>query len=138
MFTKGNRDEEPRKAPVSKKSAPPSILSADLRVVGDLASSGEVQVDGIVEGDIQTDVLVVGETAQVNGKIVADTCRVHGRVTGQIRARSVSLAKKAHCRRIEAGTAGKKDTDGGINILKGMATAEAAPKRQEPAEAAAE
>ncbi len=159
MFTKGNRDEEPRKAPLSKKSAPPSILSADLRVVGDLASSGEVQVDGIVEGDIQTDVLVVGETAQVSGKIVADTCRVHGRVTGQIRARAVSLAKtahvlgdilhetlaieqgaylEAHCRRIEAGTAGKKEADGGINILKGMATAEAAPKRQEPAEAAAE
>ena len=164
MFTKGNRDEGRRQAPVPKtpapkSPAPPSILSNDLKVVGDLVSSGEIQVDGIVEGDIQSDVLVVGETAQVNGIIVADTCRVHGRVTGQIRARAVSLAKtahvlgdilheslaieqgaylEAHCRRIEAGTGGKMDADGGINIPKGKVMAEAAPKRQEPAEAAAE
>lgn len=159
MFSKGNRDEGLRKAPVPKTSAPPSILSADLKVAGDLVCSGEVQVDGIVEGDIRTDVLVVGETAQVSGKIVAATCRVHGRVTGQIHARTVSLAKtahvlgdilheslaieqgaylEAHCRHIEAGTAGKKDADGGIDILKGKATAEAAPQRREPAGAAAE
>ena len=159
MFSKGSRDEGLRKAPVPKTPAPPSILSADLKVAGDLVCSGEIQIDGIVEGDIQTDVLVVGETAQVSGKIAADTCRVHGRVTGQIHARAVSLAKsahvlgdilhetlaieegaylEAHCRHIEAGTAGKKDAGGGIGIVKGNATAEAAPQRREPAEAAAE
>lgn len=159
MFSKGSRDEGLRKAPVPKTSVPPSILSTDLKIVGNLVCSGEIQIDGIVEGDIQTDVLVVGETAQVNGKIVAGTCRVHGRVTGQIHARAVSLTKtahvlgdilheslaieqgaylEAHCRHIEAGTAGKKDAGGGIGIVKGNATAEAAPQRREPAEAAAE
>lgn len=160
MFTKGNRDDDPRQAPIPKTPAPPSILSTDLKVMGDLVSNGEIQIDGIVEGDIDTNVLVVGETAQVNGEIVADSCRVHGRVTGQIRARSVSLAKTAHvlgdilheslaieqgayleghCRRIEAGTAAKKDGEGGISLLKGgKAKQEVEPKKPEPAEAAAE
>lgn len=79
-----------------KPPAPPSIASVDLRVVGDLTSQGEIQVDGAIEGDIRAKSLLVGETADIRGEILADTVVVHGRVTGQIKARSVHLAKKAH------------------------------------------
>ncbi len=158
MFTKGNRDEEDRQAPVTKTPAPPSMLSPDLKVVGDLVSTGEIQVDGIVEGDIHSDVLVVGESAQVNGEIVADSVRVHGKVTGQIRARSVSLAKTAHvvgdvlhealaieqgafleghCRRLNETNAPKKDAEGGIHLLKGSKARISdvgVPKKNDPVE----
>jgi cytoskeletal protein CcmA (bactofilin family) len=77
------------------KSTPPSIISADLRIVGDLSSDGEIQVDGAVDGDIRTKSLLVGETAQIKGEIVADTVHVHGTVNGQIKSRSVNLAKTA-------------------------------------------
>jgi cytoskeletal protein CcmA (bactofilin family) len=78
------------------KSTPPSIISADLRVVGDLSSEGEIQVDGAVDGDIRTKSLLVGETAHIRGEIVADSVRVHGTINGQIKSRSVTLAKTAH------------------------------------------
>lgn len=75
--------------------AAPSIISSDLRVVGDINSEGEIQIDGVIEGDIRTNVLLVGETATIKGEIVADTVHVHGTVNGQIKARSVELAKSA-------------------------------------------
>jgi len=78
------------------KSAPPSIISADLKIVGDLSSDGEVQIDGIVNGDIRTKSLLVGETANIKGEIVADSVFIHGSVSGQIRAKDVTLAKSAH------------------------------------------
>lgn len=134
MFTKGSK-ENGKEPVVPKVPSPPSLLSTDLKVIGNLHSDGEIQIDGIVEGDIHSDVLIVGETAQVFGEISADSVRVHGSVTGQISARSVSLAKTAHvlgdilhenlaieqgafleghCRRIEVN---KKPVEGAINLL---------------------
>jgi len=79
-----------------KKSAAPSFISTDMRLVGDVASDGEVQIDGTVNGDIRTKTLLVGETASIKGEIVAETVRVHGEIVGQIKATNVTLAKTAH------------------------------------------
>jgi cytoskeletal protein CcmA (bactofilin family) len=77
------------------KPVPPSIISADLRMVGDLTSKGEIHIDGAIEGDIRCQVLVIGQTGAVTGQIISDTVRIHGTLTGQIRARSVFLAATA-------------------------------------------
>ena len=79
----------------SVKSAGPSIISADLRIIGDLTSDGEIQIDGTIDGDIRTKSLLVGETANIKGEIVADRVQVHGTINGQIKARSVTLARSA-------------------------------------------
>ena len=77
-------------------SSPPSIISADLKVVGDLNSECEIQVDGAIDGDIRTKILLVGETAKIKGEIVAETVYVHGSINGQVKAKNVNLAKTAH------------------------------------------
>jgi cytoskeletal protein CcmA (bactofilin family) len=81
---------------VKTKSATPSIISSDVRIVGDLQSKGEVQVDGAIDGDIRTHTLLVGEGAYITGEIISDTVIIRGNVTGQVKARSVELAKTAH------------------------------------------
>ena len=78
------------------KSTAPSIISADLRIVGDLSSDGEIQVDGAIDGDIRTKSLLIGETAHIKGEIVAESVHVHGTVNGQIKSTAVNLAKTAH------------------------------------------
>lgn len=101
MFSKNNKPKpqassatgQPQ-APV--KPAPPSLISRDLKIVGDLKSDGEIQVDGSVDGDIRSKVLLIGESAHVKGEITADSVVVHGTVNGQIKARSVKLAQSAH------------------------------------------
>lgn len=96
MFSKSSKDTGKAAPATPSKPAAPSIISIDLRIVGDVNSEGEVQVDGVIEGDIRTKVLLVGETAVIKGEIVADSIHVHGTVHGQIKARAVDLAKTAH------------------------------------------
>ena len=79
----------------STKNSVPSIISADLRINGDLVCSGDVQVDGWVEGDIQSRTIVVGEGATVNGGLQAESVRICGVVKGQIKAETVVLEKTA-------------------------------------------
>ncbi len=73
----------------------PSIISADLKIVGDLHSNGDLQVDGAVEGDITSRSLTIGEGAVVRGSLLAENVRVYGAIFGQIKANSVTLAKTA-------------------------------------------
>lgn len=97
MFSKNSKgsgsDVNIQPAP---KPSPPSIISADLKIVGDLNSEGEIQVDGFVDGDIRTKTLLVGETAMIKGEIVAEKVFIHGSINGQVKARDVNLAKTAH------------------------------------------
>ncbi len=73
----------------------PSIISADLKIVGNLKSSGDIQIDGTVEGDIDSRTVAIGEGATVKGSIVAETVRVSGNIVGQVKATAVILAKTA-------------------------------------------
>jgi len=77
------------------KSSVPSIISADLRINGDLVCSGDVQVDGWVEGDIQSRNIVIGEGATVHGALQAENVRICGLVKGQIKGDAVVLEKTA-------------------------------------------
>ncbi len=91
-------DLSPSRAP-SRDPSPgpgvPSIISADLKIVGDLHSNGDLQIDGAVEGDITSQSVTVGEGAVVRGSLVAENVRVYGAVFGQIKANSVTLTKTA-------------------------------------------
>ncbi len=73
----------------------PSIISADLEIVGDLNSRGDVQIDGSVEGNIRSRSLTVGEGARVKGVLMAEDVRIYGAVLGEVKANSVMLAKTA-------------------------------------------
>ena len=73
----------------------PSIISADLNIEGNLVSSGEIQVDGNVHGDIRCKVLIGGIKGQVTGEVNAQTIRMHGAIKGMVRAKSVFLASTA-------------------------------------------
>lgn len=80
-------------APKGKAAA--SILSSDLTVVGNLRTTGDIQVEGTVEGDIRAHLLTVGESATIRGEIVADDIVVNGRVIGKVRGLKVRLTSTA-------------------------------------------
>ncbi len=78
------------------KPSPPSLVSLDLKIIGNLKSDGEIQVDGSIEGDIRCKTLLIGESAHIKGEIIAETVVVHGTLNGQIQSRSVTLASSSH------------------------------------------
>ena len=76
----------------SKQTAgAPSIISADLVMRGTLESAGDIHLDGCVEGNVRSEILVVGDTAVINGEVIADDVTVRGCILGGIRARKVLL-----------------------------------------------
>ncbi|APO86456.1 MULTISPECIES: polymer-forming cytoskeletal protein [Marivivens] len=81
--------------PVSKPKAPASILSSDLHVKGNLKTTGDIQVEGQVDGDIRAHLLTVGETATIRGEVVADDVVINGRVIGRVRGLKVRLTSSA-------------------------------------------
>ena len=74
----------------------PSIVSSDLCVTGSLNTTGDMQIDGVVEGDVRSVGLVIGEKAEVHGEIWAEDLTVRGKVVGRIHARKVLLAATSH------------------------------------------
>jgi cytoskeletal protein CcmA (bactofilin family) len=74
----------------------PSIVSADLTVTGTLNTSGDMQIDGILEGDVRSSNLVIGERAEVHGEIWAEDVTIRGRVIGRIHARKALLCATSH------------------------------------------
>jgi cytoskeletal protein CcmA (bactofilin family) len=92
---------EPRPSPApmtSPKPKPaPSVLSSDLTILGNVRSSGDIQVEGVVEGDIRATMLIVGEGATVKGEVIAEEVLVHGRVVGRLRGLKVRLSATARC-----------------------------------------
>ena len=99
MFSKPNRPvsttARPETAETPRKALPCSLIAENVIVDGDLASDGDVQLDGALRGDLNVTHLSIGETGQVEGAVNAETVEVRGRVAGTINARSVRLFASA-------------------------------------------
>lgn len=87
-----------RAAPSGRPAGPSgaSVIGADLTIVGNLESRGEVQIDGDVQGDIHAARIVVGERARITGSLIADDIVIRGSVQGSVRGNSVTFQSTAH------------------------------------------
>ena len=82
--------------PQAPKAKPPaSILSSDLHIKGNIKTTGDVQIEGQVEGDIRAHLLTLGEGATVRGELVADDVVINGRIIGRVRGLKVRLTSTA-------------------------------------------
>ena len=91
IFSKSGADGRARR----QLSGMPSIISPSMRVTGNLSIEGELQFEGIIDGDIKCQSLTIGADAAVTGAIECEDVRVYGTVKGDIRARSVFVAASA-------------------------------------------
>lgn len=115
-----------------RSSGENSVISSDLKVLGDLVCNGDIQIKGVVEGNIKSQSVTIGEGARVKGAISADAVHIAGAIKGQVEAPTVTIAKTAkvngdiihqtlsieagahmegNCRRLEAKQEAKKSID---------------------------
>jgi cytoskeletal protein CcmA (bactofilin family) len=83
------------KASAPKAKPPASILSSDLHITGNLKTTGDIQVEGTVEGDIRAHLLTIGESATIKGEVIADDVVINGRIIGRVRGLKVRLTATA-------------------------------------------
>ena len=86
----------PEYKPSPPKAKPPaSVLSADLNITGNIKTTGDIQVEGTIEGDIRAHLLTIGEGATVKGEVTADDVVINGRIVGRVRGLKVRLTSTA-------------------------------------------
>ncbi|UWQ13179.1 polymer-forming cytoskeletal protein [Aliiroseovarius sp. M344] len=78
-----------------KVKPPASTLSSDIVIKGDIKSTGDILVEGTVEGDIRAHQLTIGESATVRGEVVGDDVVINGRIIGRLRGLKVRLTSSA-------------------------------------------
>ena len=83
------------KASAPKAKPPASVLSSDLHVTGNMKTTGDIQIEGTVEGDIRAHLLTVGEGATIKGEVIADDVVINGRIVGRVRGLKVRLTSTA-------------------------------------------
>ena len=76
-----------------------SLIGSDLTISGQglrIVTRGTLQVDGLVEGDVVGNEVVVGEKGHVKGMVSGESVIVRGRVSGTIRGVTVALVSGSH------------------------------------------
>lgn len=63
-----------------------TIVGPESILKGDLVSKGTVKIDGQLEGNVNSDCLVIGETGKLTGDVTAREIVIGGRVAGNIHA----------------------------------------------------
>jgi len=78
-------------APLRSAVSSPSVIGANLSIVGNLVSEGELHIDGTVQGDIQAFNILVRDTAKITGTISGKEVIINGEVLGSVTADRVVL-----------------------------------------------
>lgn len=81
------------KPPVKKAGGIPSIISADMSILGNIISDGLADIDGHIEGNIKCHSATIRKNGYIKGDIVAESVHVYGRIEGLIKARNVQFFK---------------------------------------------
>ena len=68
-----------------------SVIASEVKITGSISAGNDVQVNGLVEGDVQCGHLSIGEGGKVIGKITAEAVTLAGTIEGPIHAGKVEL-----------------------------------------------
>jgi cytoskeletal protein CcmA (bactofilin family) len=66
-----------------------SFIGTNSTFKGDIDTKGTLRVDGIVEGNIAADWVVLGDKSKVKGDITARGIVVGGRIDGNVKAKEI-------------------------------------------------
>ena len=77
------------------KDTIPSIISEGSEFIGNVKTSGEIQIDGVLNGNVKAKQIVVGINGNVRGNVTANFLRICGKTEGEIRAETLEIVSSA-------------------------------------------
>lgn len=72
-----------------------SVVGPELKVQGQLESHGEIQVSGVVAGNVSAPRVTLLAGGYIEGSIVAEEAYIHGHFNGEATARKVVISASA-------------------------------------------
>lgn len=98
MFSK-SADPTPPPAPAAPQrgagNSNRSVLAADLRITGEISSTGTIEVLGEVEGNVTSKGLIIGAEGRVSGTVSAENVEVRGKLDGSVATHGFALRASA-------------------------------------------
>ena len=88
--------EAARPAVAARMQKGASLIAADMTLEGNISGGGDIQIDGLIKGDVRVEHVTVGDGGQVEGGIYAEAVEVRGKVSGSITAKQVRLYGACH------------------------------------------
>lgn len=77
------------------KTIAPSILTADMHIIGDIAGDGAIEIAGRIDGDIRCISVKLQPGSAVSGDIIAEKAEIHGEVKGNVTAKHITCGSTA-------------------------------------------
>ena len=113
-----------------------SILGSGAALIGKMVSTGNIEIHGHFQGDVETPATVtIGESGSIEGTIKAGNVTVRGSLIGTIQAKDVvRLAKSARIRADVA--AGQLEMEAGAELVGTCAVTGALPSNSDTLKAA--
>ena len=91
-----------------------SVISDEITIVGNINSTGDLVINGKVDGEINCDSLEIGPNGDVKGSVKAEFCLVSGNIEGKLSAKSINVSSTGNLNgRISYG---KLQIEDGANI----------------------
>ena len=69
-----------------------SVISDEITITGSVTSSGNLIINGNVDGEINCESLEIGPSGVVTGTVKAGQCLLAGKLEGKLSARTVNIA----------------------------------------------
>ena len=103
IWKKNNKKEGKYNPPDSKlfkeiekeRGTIPSIISEGSEFKGNIKTSGEIQIDGVLNGNVRAKQIVVGVNGNVRGNVTANFLRICGKIEGEIRTETLEIVSSA-------------------------------------------
>lgn len=71
-----------------------NLISSGTDITGDVKSSGDLRIDGTLNGNLNTKgKVVIGPTGKVNGEVICKNSEVSGTVEGKINVKELLILK---------------------------------------------
>ncbi len=90
-------DSQESQTQPSARKIPPTIISVDVRILGNVVSDGMVDINGRIEGNVKSQIVYIRKHGVVIGDVVSEgEVHVYGSVHGVIKSPRVSIYEGAH------------------------------------------
>lgn len=72
-----------------------SFIGAEVTINGNVSGNGDIHLDGVIEGDLTCNSLILGAVGQVKGNIAAERATLGGTVDGTVNASTLVVERSA-------------------------------------------
>lgn len=74
----------------------PSVIAKNSTINGNLNSSGTIEIEGSVYGEINTKILIIRQSGFFQGKVIAEDVYIQGKFEGNIIVKKISISQTAN------------------------------------------